>query len=102
LDELARELVQALAELSTLASGILPLVLADHGLQAAIEDLASRAPLTVQVEEITAGHLALSVEVTAYFVVSEALTNVAKHARASTARLRVAPPEWSTARRGLI
>jgi signal transduction histidine kinase len=90
LNALEAELVEALAELRTLASGILPPILADHGLQAAIEDLASRSPLTVQVEDMAIGRLALSVEVAAYFVASEALTNVAKHARTPTARLRVA------------
>ena len=70
--------------------GILPPILADDGLHAAIEDLASRSPLTVQVEEMAAGRVALSVDVAAYFVVSEALTNVAKHATTATARLRVA------------
>jgi len=89
LDELECELVEALAELRTLASGILPPILAEHGLQAALEELASRAPLTVLVEEMAAERLALSVEVAAFFVVSEALTNVAKHARTRTARLRV-------------
>jgi hypothetical protein len=59
----ARVRATALAELQTLASGILPPILADHGRHAAIEDLASRAPLTVQVEEMAAGRLALSVEV---------------------------------------
>ena len=93
LDELERELVQTLAELRTLASGILPPILADHGLRAAIEDLASRSALTVEVEQMDVGRLALSVEVAAYFVASEALTNVAKHAGTPTARLRVALQE---------
>jgi signal transduction histidine kinase len=90
LDELTGELVEALAELRTLASGILPPILADHGLQAAIDDLASRSALMVEVEQMAVGRLALSVEVAAYFVASEALTNVAKHAGTPTARLRVA------------
>jgi signal transduction histidine kinase len=89
-DELEGELVAALAQLRALASGILPPILADHGLPAAIEDLAYRSPLTVEVEEMAVGRLALSVEVAAYFVVSEALTNVAKHAGTLSARLRVA------------
>jgi signal transduction histidine kinase len=90
LDALEGELVEALAELRTLASGILPPILTEHGLQAAIEDLASRSPLTVTVEKMTVGRLALSVEVAAYFVASEALTNVVKHAGTPAARLRVA------------
>jgi signal transduction histidine kinase len=88
-DVLEGELVEALAELRRLASGILPPVLVDHGLPTAIEDLASRSPLTVHVEEMAAGRSALSVEVAAFFVVSEALTNIAKHARTHHARLRV-------------
>jgi signal transduction histidine kinase len=90
LDALEGELIEALAELRTLASGILPPILADHGLQAAIEELASRSPLKVELEKMAVGRLALSVEVAAYFVASEALTNVAKHARTPAARLRVA------------
>ena len=90
MDELAGELVEALAELRTLASGILPPILADHGLEAAVEDLTNRSALTVEVEQMAVGRLALSVEVAAYFFVSEALTNVAQHAGTPLARLRVA------------
>jgi signal transduction histidine kinase len=89
-EKLEGELIEALAELRTLASGILPPILADHGLLAAIDDLASRSPLTVEIEEMAVGRVALSVEVAAFFVVSEALANVAKHAGTPVARLRVA------------
>ena len=90
LDEVERELGQALAELRTLASGILPPVLSDRGLEVAVEELATRSPVAVEVEEMPRERLPERVEVAAYFVVSEALTNVAKHAEASSASVRVA------------
>jgi signal transduction histidine kinase len=74
----------AIAELRELAHGILPAVLIQGGLRAGVDDLASRAPLPVETRVSTA-RLPAAVEATAYFVVAEALTNVAKHARAEKA-----------------
>jgi signal transduction histidine kinase len=85
LDRSREELDEALRELRELARGIHPAVLSDHGLGAAIESLARRAPLPVEVGELPAGRLPEQVELAAYFVVSEALTNVAKYASASRA-----------------
>ncbi|MEA2245711.1 MAG: hypothetical protein QOH46_240, partial [Solirubrobacteraceae bacterium] len=74
----------AMAELRELAHGILPAVLTQGGLRAGVEALASRMPLPVD-NAVSVGRLPAVVEATAYFVVAEALTNVAKHARAGRA-----------------
>jgi signal transduction histidine kinase len=74
----------ATAELRQLAHGILPAVLTRGGLRAGIEALASRAPVPVEVS-VSVARLPEEVEATAYFVVAEALTNVAKHAWADSA-----------------
>lgn len=83
-----RELEAALGELRELARGIHPAVLSERGLDAALEALAGRAPLPVQVEAMIGKRLSEPVELAVYFVVSEALTNVAKYARASQATVR--------------
>ena len=96
----ARELVtrahgeakQALAELRDLARGIHPAVLTDRGLDAALSALAARSPVPVAVDvepAVEVERCSPTVEATAYFVVAEALTNVAKHARASRATVTV-------------
>jgi signal transduction histidine kinase len=76
----------AIDELRDLAHGIHPAILTNRGLAAAIEALADRAPLPVQIE-IPDERYPAPVESTAYFVVAEALTNVAKHARAGRAEV---------------
>ena len=76
----------AIDELSELAHGILPAVLAHGGLRAGAEALAGRMPLPVEVD-VSVGRLPRPVEASAYFVVSEALTNVAKHSRAARAEV---------------
>jgi signal transduction histidine kinase len=77
---------QAMAELRGLAHGILPAVLTQGGLRAGVDALASRTPVPVQTDA-SVGRLPAAVEATAYFVVAEALTNVAKHARARRAEV---------------
>ena len=84
------ELALALEELRELARGLHPAVLTDRGLDAALESLASRAPVPVELEAGLAERLPGAVEAAAFYVVSEALTNVAKYADASFARVRVA------------
>jgi signal transduction histidine kinase len=79
------EAQQAIGELRELAGGIHPAVLSDHGLCAALEALASRAPVPVQVNGEVDEKLQPAVEAAAYFVTSEALANVAKYAQASEA-----------------
>ena len=85
LDRSRQELDEALKELRELARGIHPTVLSVRGLAGAVEALARRAPLPVEVGGLPAHRLPEQVELAAYFVVSEALTNVAKYASASQA-----------------
>ena len=82
------ELADALTELRELAHGIHPAVLTDHGLGAALGSLAARAPLPVDVAVAIEPRPPAAVEVAAYYLVSEALTNTAKHARATSATVR--------------
>ena len=89
LDGASTELDAALEELRELARGIHPAVLSDRGLDAALETLARRAPLPVQLNRDSHERLPESIELAAYFVVSEALTNVAKYADASHAEVNV-------------
>jgi GAF domain-containing protein len=77
---------RANVELRELAHGILPTVLTRGGLRAGVDALASRTPVPVEVD-VSVGRLPTAVEATAYFVVAEALTNVAKHARAGRAEV---------------
>jgi signal transduction histidine kinase len=84
------EAQQAIGELRELAGGIHPAVLSDHGLCAALEALASRAPVPVQVNgDLAEQKLQPAVEAAAYFVTSEALANVAKYAHATAAFVEV-------------
>jgi PAS domain S-box-containing protein len=75
---------QATAELRELSHGIMPAVLTQGGLHAGVEALASRTPVPVDID-VSVGRLPAAIEATAYFVIAEALTNVAKHARAQRA-----------------
>ena len=79
---------QATAELRELAHGILPAVLTRGGLRAGVDALASRMQVPVE-NGVSVGRLPPAVEATAYFVVAEALTNTAKHARAAHAAVAV-------------
>src|SRR4051812_35628190 len=86
----AREEAQhAIGELRELAGGIHPAVLSDHGLCAALEALAARAPVPVAVRAGLSESLRPAVEAAAYFVTSEALANVAKYAQATEASVDV-------------
>jgi signal transduction histidine kinase len=89
LDRSREELELALSELRELARGIHPAVLADRGLNAAVSTLADRAPLPVEVREVPVERLPEHIELTAYFVISEALTNITKYAEASQAWVSV-------------
>ncbi|MGH2980708.1 MAG: histidine kinase [Solirubrobacterales bacterium] len=89
LESARRELDQALEELRELARGIHPSVVSDRGLDAALDGLAHRAPLPVELEGTPGERLPERVESAAYFVVAEALTNVAKYSQASHANVRV-------------
>jgi signal transduction histidine kinase len=83
------ELAQALEELRELARGIHPAVLTDRGLEAALEALAARSPLPVEINGASC-ELPAQVEAAAYYVVSEALANVTKYAQASAVEVTVA------------
>jgi signal transduction histidine kinase len=83
------ELESALEELRELARGIHPAVLTDRGLGTALQTLANRAPVPVELGELPDERLPEAVELAAYFVVAEALTNVAKYAEASYATVQV-------------
>jgi len=93
----AQELIQnahagakdAIAELRNLARGIYPAILTDRGLDAAISAVAARADVPVAVEVDLPTRPPAAVESIAYFIVSEALTNVSKYARATHASVRV-------------
>jgi signal transduction histidine kinase len=89
LEVVSGELDQALDELRELARGLHPSVLSDRGLAAALEGLAHRAPLPVELEALPGERLPDRVESASYFVVAEGLTNVAKYARATKARVHV-------------
>jgi len=89
LDAAVAETQGAIEELRELAAGLHPSVLTHRGLRGALESLTARAPLPVALDVVDA-RFGPTVEATAYFVVAEALTNVAKHAGASEARVRVA------------
>jgi PAS domain S-box-containing protein len=78
---------RANVELRELAHGILPAVLKHGGLRAAVGTLASRTPVPVEVD-VSVDRLPARFEATAYFVVAESLTNVAKHAHATGAKVR--------------
>jgi signal transduction histidine kinase len=82
------ELEAALDELRELARGIHPAILSDRGLDAALATLAHRAHVPVELETTIEERLPESVELAAYFVVAEALTNVARYANASRATVR--------------
>ncbi|TPQ18238.1 sensor histidine kinase [Streptomyces sporangiiformans] len=89
-DQLAtahEEAGKALAELRELIHGIHPKVLADYGLQAAVADAADRSAVPVDVDLELSGRLPQAVEAAAYFVVCEALANIAKHSGATRAEV---------------
>jgi signal transduction histidine kinase len=88
LGDAAERAMSAVVELRELARGIHPPVLTEAGLTAALDSLAARAPLPVAVDAPLPEGLAPAVAATAYFVVAEALTNVAKHAHAHRAHVR--------------
>ena len=89
IEALETELRAALQELRELARGLHPQILTEEGLCAAVESLAERSPISVRVTFDREERLPVPVEATAYFVVAEALTNVTKYARASSATVAI-------------
>ncbi|WP_225849923.1 histidine kinase [Streptomyces sp. HPF1205] len=89
IDEAHREAKEAITELNNLVRGLHPAVLEDRGLDAALSGVAARLPIPVRVAVNLPQRPSPTVEAIAYFVVSEALTNVVKHARATRADVTV-------------
>jgi PAS domain S-box-containing protein len=89
LAEAIDRLAHAIAELRELARGIHPAVLTDHGLVPAVEALAARAPLPVDLTEMPGDRLPAPVEAALYYTVAEALTNVSRYACASCVTVRI-------------
>src|SRR5262249_5423383 len=83
------ELARALEELRELARGIHPAILSDQGLVPALQGLADQSPFPVEVSAVPEERLPAHVQAAAFYVVSEALTNVAKYAEASVARVSI-------------
>ena len=90
LEQAELELAVAIDALRELAHGIHPAVLSERGLRPALDGLASRSPLAVRIELLPEERLPAHVEVAAYYLVAEALTNSVKHAQASGASVRIA------------
>jgi signal transduction histidine kinase len=89
LSNVADGLVSVLDELRELSHGVHPAVLGERGLQPALRALARRSPIEVGLDVSVEKRLPQQIEVTAYYVVSELLTNAAKHAQASAIDVRV-------------
>src|SRR5204863_7235907 len=84
-----REVQRAVQELRDLARGILPAVLTDRGLDAALSSLAARSPVPVRLDVALPERPSASVEATAYFIVAEAITNAVKPGNGSRIDVRV-------------
>jgi signal transduction histidine kinase len=89
LQHAAREMQAGLSELRDLARGIHPPLLTESGLHAAVASLADRSPIETSVVGVPDRRYAEPIEVTAYFVVAEALANAAKHSHASSIKIRI-------------
>ena len=87
--EIAVELRLAITELRELARGIHPAILSEEGLEAAVRSLTERATVPVRIHADLDGRLSEAVEATAYFVVSESLTNISKYANAAGAEIQL-------------
>jgi signal transduction histidine kinase len=83
------EIALSLEELRDVARGIHPAVVSGHGLAVGLESLAARAPVPVRLTVELDGRLDERIEVAAYYVACESLTNIGKHARASSATVAV-------------
>ena len=89
MDRAAEELTLALEELRELARGIHPAVLSERGLRPALEGVASRSPVPVELTALPDGRLPEAVEAAAYYFVCEALVNVGRYASASRAAVSI-------------
>jgi signal transduction histidine kinase len=89
LDDLATQATVALDEMRELARGVHPAALAEGGLRPALKALAGRSPVPVELDVQADGRLSEQIEIAAYYLVAEALTNTAKHADASAAHITI-------------
>jgi len=89
IDQARREIATSLEELRTIARGLHPAVVSGHGLQIALDTLVAKAAVPVALTTVLEGRLDETIEVAAYYVVSESLANVGKHAQASAATVSV-------------
>jgi signal transduction histidine kinase len=89
LEQARQEIATSLEELRAVARGLHPAVVSEHGLAVALETMAARAPVPVRVT-VDPERLPEPLEVAAYYVVSESLANIGKHARASSATIDIA------------
>jgi signal transduction histidine kinase len=90
---IAQGMTDAIQELREISRGLHPVVLEKHGLAPALRELVMRASLPVNLDVQVSSRLPERVEVAAYYVVSEALTNAAKHAQASVVNVEVSVAE---------
>jgi signal transduction histidine kinase len=89
-DHARSEIALSLEELRDVARGLHPAVVSGHGLAVALESLVARAPVPVRLDVELDGRLPEPLEVAAYYLVSESLANIGKHAQASSATISVA------------
>jgi signal transduction histidine kinase len=89
LDRARREIATSLEELRDVASGLHPAVVSAHGLDVALEQLAARGPVPVRLKVDVGTRLPERLEVAAFYLVSESLANIGKHASASAATVDV-------------
>jgi signal transduction histidine kinase len=90
IDHARREIAMSLEELRDVARGLHPAVVSGHGLAVALESLAARAPVPVRLTVDLEERLPEALEVAAYYLVSESLANIGKHAQATSATIDVA------------
>jgi signal transduction histidine kinase len=89
IDQARAEIAQSLEELREVAQGLHPAVVSGHGLAVALESLAARAPVPVRLTVDLDERVSEQLEVAAYYVVSESLANIGKHAEARSATIAV-------------
>ncbi len=89
LDRARREIAVSLDELRAVAHGLHPAVLSGHGLEVALQSMAADSPTPVRLTVTLEGRLPEQIEVAAYYVVSESLANIGKHARATAVTVDV-------------
>ncbi len=89
LESAREELNASLEELRNIARGIHPAILSDHGLSVALESLAARAPVRVTLDVELPERPGPQLEVAAYYLIAEGLTNVAKYAEAESAKIEI-------------